>query len=513
MKGDRTLGDLMRRFRGRLKAVTGVAESAAVTGVASDSRRAAPGVVFCALSGQKTHGLRFAHDVVGAGCRVILMEPPWPRAMTGALKASAKKNGVSLFTAVKLRLWLGELANWVYRDPSSRLNVVAVTATSGKTTTCYFLEAIAQAAGQKVGVLGTVNYRVDGRPAPASLTTPQPDEAIGLMAQMADAGCRFCFMEATSQALDMGRLDAIRFKGAVFGNLSRDHLDYHKTMGRYFQAKARLFTDLLRRSDQTGRFAAINADDEWGRKLIKRLGSTRGLKKYSFGRAVDADVGAERIELTLDATRFHLRLGRIVKPVALKLVGAHNVANALASASAAWALGFSIRQIVDGLQSLSVVPGRLERITEAKEFLLLVDYAHKPDALENVLTTLRAIRSLKRLIVVFGCGGDRDAGKRPLMGEIATRLADFAVLTSDNPRTEDPEKIIDAIEEGAKTQGRANYRRLVDRAEAIRWAIREAKPGDCVIVAGKGHETYQIFKDRTVHFDDREVCRDILKSL
>lgn len=513
------LEEFRQRFARRLKPVAPVDRALrgqVLTGVSSDSKRIDAGFIFCGLKGRRTHGADFAAEAVRRGAKVFLFETPVPSAILRHF-VKAHGGGVSIWKAQGLRTWLGELANWVYDDPSEKLKVFAVTGTSGKTTICYFLESIAAVAGIKCGVLGTVSYRVAGEVFNASLTTPQPDEAIALMARMVQAGCRVCFMEATSQALDMGRLDDLVFDGAVFGNLSRDHLDYHKTMEKYFKAKTRLFLELLAGSSKKDRFAAVHAADPWGAKLSRLLKRRRGIQYFNFGISEKDgntwDIRALGVESSLEGTTFDLEIGGRAYPVHLKTVGRHNVQNALAAATAAYGMNLSPHVIVQGLAALEAVPGRLERIPNSKGILALVDYAHKPDALENVLEALGTINGLGRRIVVVGCGGDRDPGKRPLMGEIAVKMADWAVFTSDNPRSEDPRKILSEIEEGAKRAGKNNYQCEVNRRKAISLALGQARSGDCVLIAGKGHETYQIFADKTIHFDDREVCREILGSL
>ncbi|MBI4064258.1 MAG: UDP-N-acetylmuramoyl-L-alanyl-D-glutamate--2,6-diaminopimelate ligase [Elusimicrobia bacterium] len=509
----KTLSGLVKKFGRHLQPLFPNNGKIFISGVTCDSRRVKPGVIFCALSGQKTHGLRFGQEVIRRGARVLLIERPYSKEDFKKIGPRLKKAAV--FAVSRLRPWLGELANWIYDNPSQKLRVAAITATSGKTTTCYLMEAIARAAGQKVGVLGTISYRIGGKSRGASLTTPQPDEAISLMAEMVKARCRFCFMEATSQALDMGRLDDLQINGAIFGNLSRDHLDYHKTMPKYFEAKTTLFERILAQSSKKELFAVINHHDPWGKKLVGRLKKHPKIRRVTFGISPEpsCEVWASDIRLGLRGTDFDLHIKNKSYVVRLHLIGGHNVYNALAAAGACYAMGFSVQAIVRGLENLRSIPGRLEQIWQAKDFTLLVDYAHKPDALDNVLKTLRRIPEVRRVIVVVGCGGDRDRGKRPIMGEIAARLAGIAVFTSDNPRSENPEAILDQIEAGAKKAGLVNYKRLADRAEAIGWAIKEARPGDAVLIAGKGHETYQIFRDRTIHFDDREVCRGILAKL
>lgn len=509
----KTSGEFRRFFREKISLLY---ESGLVIirGASSNTARLGPGYLFFALSGRRRHGVEFLGEALAKGAGSFLIEEPFPREALRRLILELGRRRVGIFSAPATSRLLSPVSNWVYDYPCRDIDVIAVTGTNGKTTTCYFLEAIARAAGHRVGVLGTVNYRIHGKLKPASLTTPQPDELFYYFDAMRRRGCRHAFIEATSQALDMGRLNEVALRGALFTNLTRDHLDYHKTMRRYFDAKRKLFFEFLAASKNAGRFAAVNIDDPWGRRLygsLRRSGGA-GIDLASFGFNARAQYRALGEEQDFIGIRFLLQAKRQRREIRLHLLGRHNVSNALAAVSAAQALGFSWKSIVSGLEGLRFVPGRLERVGTSHDRLVLVDYAHTPDALSHALKTLRLIPNVKRVVVVTGCGGDRDPGKRPLMGAIATREAHLAVFTSDNPRSEDPLAIIKQIETGALSAKKSNYKSIVDRAQAIAWALRYCRPGDAVLVAGKGHENYQIFKDRAIAFDDREFCRRALKK-
>lgn len=509
----KSLTKFLEVFEGNLSPWAASAKAIRIAGASSDSKKVKKDFLFFALYGRRVHGASFISEALKNGARTILAEEPLPqsfrkRTSLRQIQGEVLNVGGALFSVKNLSQLIGKISNWIYDDPSKDLTLVAITGTNGKTTIAYMLEAIAKQKKMSCGVLGTVSYRVKSQESPASLTTPQPDEIIRYLDLMREKKCQVCFMEATSQALDMGRLQGLSIDGALFTNLTRDHLDYHKTFANYFQAKSKLFGNLLARSPKSRRFAAINVDDPWGQKLRRKIAHFNDIQKISFGISHGmSQVRAKEIQQNLSGVYFVLNIADQEIPIHLKLLGLHNVSNALAAASAAHALGFSLHEIKKGLENLAQIPGRLERILEAKDFLVLVDYAHSPDALENVIRALRGVDGVKRIITVFGCGGDRDKGKRPLMGQIATSLGDFAVVTSDNPRSEDPQAILRDIEAGIKSIKKTNFISIVDRAKAIRWALSHANPGDCVLVAGKGHETYQIFKDKTIHFDDREACR------
>lgn len=505
------LSALLKRFGQSWKRIQGPASDIQLTGASSNSHRIEPRFVFFALKGAKAHGASFAPACVKFGARVVLAETPLNGESMKILRALPESTAV--FEVQGLRSKIGEISTWIYGDPTSKLPVVAVTGTNGKTTTTFMLESIALAAGKKSGVIGTVACRVAGKQFPAALTTPQADELNAYFAFMLKSGCSYAFIEATSQALDLGRLEGLKPKGAVFTNLTRDHLDFHKTMENYFKAKSVLFSRLLIDSPWKEKFAAIHKDDPWGEKLLKNLSNKKEIRRLDFSARHTASVYASRIQESFEGISFDLNLGGGCYPVKLNLFGRHNVENALGAAGAASGLGIAPAAIVKGLSGLSGVPGRLERVKGPKDVLILVDYAHTDDALQNVLSACRGIPGLKRLICVFGCGGDRDSGKRPLMGKAASELANFAVLTSDNPRSEDPNKIIDQIESGIVKIGKTNYKKIVNREEAIHWAITNSRAGDCILIAGKGHENYQILADRVIHFDDREAAQEAVKVI
>jgi UDP-N-acetylmuramoyl-L-alanyl-D-glutamate--2,6-diaminopimelate ligase len=478
----------------------GAADNPSIARICADSRDVRPGDLFVAIKGGKRDGHDLAGEAVRKGAVAVLAEKPLDVPSPVVVVPSTLK----ALSTVSARF---------AGNPSKFLNVWGVTGTNGKTTVTYMLENIWRTCGIPSGVVGTVEYRWKEKKRPAPNTTPLSLDMHNLLAEMRKDGVDRVAMEVSSHGLVLHRVDDVHFSGAIFTNLTQDHLDFHKDMDDYFRAKARLF-ELLAVSEasppgQKIRFAIINVDDSWSKKLrgyIKGPLLTYGLKS-------PADVSASGVELRPEGTFFELILPSNRLPCRLKLVGEHNVLNALAAAAACMAQDIPPDKIVAGLASMKGVPGRLEKVgPEEGPFGVFVDYAHTPDALRNVLRALRPIAA-RRLITVFGCGGDRDRGKRPLMGEAAARLSDRVIVTSDNPRTEDPNKIVLDIEVGVRRAGASDYEIVVDRAEAIERALRGAQKGDVVLIAGKGHETYQIFKDRTIDFDDREVAAEILRRI
>ncbi len=395
----------------------------------------------------------------------------------------------------------GRLASRFYGEPSLKLKVAGITGTNGKTTLTYLLEHIISCSGEKSGVIGTVNYRLGGEVLPSTNTTPGAVELQRLLSSMRERGASYAVMEVSSHALDQRRTEGVEFHSAVFTNLTRDHLDYHKTEEEYFRAKSLLFSGLSGRA-----FCVINTDDAYGR----RLSGMTAAAVNGYGLRDDADFRAVDIRLSREESSFRITVKGADCGEAFRtaLVGRHNVYNALAAS--AWALcsGIDSKTLKTALESFSYVPGRMERIDSPRGFSVYVDYAHTPDALEKVLSSLRQL-SEGRIITVFGCGGERDRLKRPLMGGVVSEFSDYALLTNDNPRSEDPSSIISAIEEGMKND---NYRVIPDRREAIAAALKMAGPGDIVLVAGKGHEDYQIIGADKLHFDDREAVRECLRS-
>jgi UDP-N-acetylmuramoyl-L-alanyl-D-glutamate--2,6-diaminopimelate ligase len=392
-----------------------------------------------------------------------------------------------------------------FGDPSQSMRVLGITGTNGKTTTTFILEAIARAADEPVGIIGTTGARIDGAPEPVELTTPEAPQLQALLARMRDDGIGTVAMEVSSHALDYERVDGIHFAATCFTNLSQDHLDQHGTLEDYFEAKARLFTP------QFTDTAAIALDDHWGVQLASRA-EAAGLDVSTFG--LDPRASVRGVELALDAEGTTIRFESehaTAEPVRLPLVGLFNVQNALAAAATALAAGFELDAVLAGLQARVVVPGRMERVSAGQPFTVLVDYAHTPAAVERLVEESRRLADTDRVVLVIGCGGDRDPSKRAPMGAAAAG-ADRVVLTSDNPRSEDPAAIAAAAEVGLVERG-ASYVIELDRREAIRLALGEAQPGDVVVIAGKGHETGQETRGVVVPFDDRVVAREELEAL
>ena len=462
--------------------------------VVSDSRRARPGALFCCIPGERTDGHDHAAAAVAAGAVALLVERILPLDVPQARVDS-------------VRHVLGPLCSRFHGHPSNALRVLGVTGTNGKTSTTYLLEAIARANNNRAGVIGTVEARVDGAVVPLQHTTPEATDLQELLAQMRERGVDTVAMEVSSHALDQHRVDGTRFAAVTFTNLTHEHLDYHPTVDAYFEAKAALFDPKF-----SGR-AAINIDDPYGVVLRDRA-IDRGLQVCTYSADdASADVYARDVLLRRDETLFdlvdarHDHHGVVRSP----LVGRFNVANALAAAATALVAGFSFEAVLAGLGAPVRVPGRFERVGPARDFAVLVDYAHTPDALASVLGAARSLVDDGKLVVVFGCGGDRDRTKRPLMGEVASRLADLAILTSDNPRSEDPNAIARDVLDGVPADRPAPTVEL-DRRAAIRAALRSAAPGDVVVIAGKGHETGQTFDGVTLPFDDRLVAVEELEG-
>jgi UDP-N-acetylmuramoyl-L-alanyl-D-glutamate--2,6-diaminopimelate ligase len=463
------------------------------TGVTHDSRRAAPGVVFVALRGLNADGAAFAPQAVAAGAAVVVAEQ------------SAVDAGAPWVVVRDARLALALLAAEFFGHPSREMRVVGITGTNGKTTTSYLIHAIFEAAGMSCGLMGTVTYRIGTRSFDATRTTPEAPDLQALMRQMVTAGCRACVMEVSSHALALRRADGIRFAAGVFTNLTRDHLDFHADMEDYFSAKRRLFEML---PDDAP--AVINVDDPRAPALVEAV---RRPVTYAVNKPADISPGP--LSFTLDGLRFDVRTPGGAVRVSSRMVGKPNVYNVLAAVATATALGLPVPAIEKGIAGLQGVPGRFELAsTPADDITVIVDYAHTDDALRNLLETARAMAT-RRLITVFGAGGDRDRTKRPLMGMVAARLSDIVVITSDNPRGEDPARIVEEVKRGADAevrQSNAELVTIVDRREAIIEAVRRAAANDVVLIAGKGHEKYQEVAGRTFPFDDVAVAREGLEA-
>ncbi|HXX42850.1 MAG TPA: UDP-N-acetylmuramoyl-L-alanyl-D-glutamate--2,6-diaminopimelate ligase, partial [Chthoniobacterales bacterium] len=404
------------------------------------------------------------------------------------------------------RLAMADLSAAFYGFPVRKLKLAGVTGTNGKTTTTFLIQHICENAGLRCGLIGTVRYQIGDRILPAARTTPESLDLQELLAQILNAGGRAAAMEVSSHALAQDRTRGLEWDVAVFTNLTQDHLDFHGTMENYFEAKAKLFTELGGQQKKRKPVAVVNIDDRYGEQLLARI--DKKVRHVSYGMGARADFRASNYRMEFGGTSYQLDARGRSYLVRVPLIGRFNVANSMAALAAANALGIGLREAVTSLGKSPQVPGRLEMVPAKRQFRVFVDYAHTPDALLNVLKTLRELEP-RRLVVVFGCGGDRDREKRPLMAQTVDLNADYAVITSDNPRKEDPEQIISEVEKGFRSN---RYEKITDRAEAIAHAIGLAQPRDIVLIAGKGHETYQEFADHTIPFDDIQVARRALEN-
>jgi len=483
-----------------------------VAAICYDSRRCGPGSMFVAVPGLQTDGHQFISAALAQGARFIVHERDFqPPA------------GVTAIRVGDCRRILGRLGKNFFSHPSAELCLLAVTGTNGKTTVTYLMEAIFQAAGLRPGVLGTVNYRYSGKILPAPNTTPESFDMHRILRQMAAAGVSHVIAEVSSHAVALRRIDDCDFDLGIFTNLSQDHLDYHGNMESYFAAKKRFFSEVLPGSQKNRpRRMIVNGDDPWGERLRREV----ALPALTFGIDRPADLRAESFTLSPQGTEATLQYRGEACRLFSPLIGRHNLYNILAAAAAALAVGIPAAAIRDGIGAVTHVPGRLEKVNRPGEPEVLVDYAHTDDALAKVLKNLAAFRE-NRLITVFGCGGDRDRGKRPLMGRAAVGGSDLAIMTSDNPRSEDPLAILAEIEAGVADEGVGKYSReellgrtpprgyavIPDRLTAIETAIAIARPGDIVLIAGKGHEDYQLVGGRRLFFDDRLAARAALDKM
>jgi UDP-N-acetylmuramoyl-L-alanyl-D-glutamate--2,6-diaminopimelate ligase len=496
-----TLGDTIETLRDLAvdapsAAARAESSGASISAIAYDSRRVVPGAVFVAIKGVRADGGDYAEQSARRGAVAIVSESARPDSIT-----------IPWLIVRDARLALALLADRFFGHPSRRMPVIGVTGTNGKTTTSYLLASILDAAGLRAGMLGTVAYRIAGEDREASRTTPEAPDVQQLLSEMLAQGCRSAVMEVSSHALSLKRVDGMRFAAGVFSNLTRDHLDFHEDMEAYFAAKRRLFEMLP--ADAPG---VINMDDPRGSALVEICG-----RPVTYAINAPADVTASAIAMTLSELRFAVKTPKGPLRITSKLVGRPNVYNILAATATAISLDVPIDAIESGVAGLSGVPGRFEVVSgSGDDITIVVDYAHTDDALRNLLETARPL-SARRLITVFGCGGDRDRSKRPLMGMVAARLSDIVVITSDNPRSEDPARIIEEITRGIAAGSQASLRApsvesVVDRAAAIERAVTIAAAGDVVLIAGKGHERYQQIGDRVLPFDDGEVARAALSK-
>jgi UDP-N-acetylmuramoyl-L-alanyl-D-glutamate--2,6-diaminopimelate ligase/murE/murF fusion protein len=492
-------------------AVTGLqGQGPEVTGLHYRAQEVQPGGIFVAIRGHAADGHDYIDDARQRGAVAVVTEKP----VAGA--------GV-VVTVGDTRRALAELAAAFYGHPSEQLTVIAVTGTNGKTTTTYLVEGILTQAGLPTGVIGTINYRHSGRSHPSPVTTPESLDLQRILAEMRAAGVSHVVLEASSHAIELQRIHACWLDVGVFTNLSQDHLDFHGCMPAYWAAKKRLFTHFLRSGPKAGRaVAVVNTDNDHGRTLAEEVAH----RIIRTGTRADCSVRGELFACDHRGLRAAVRIGDRHIAIHSQLVGRHNIENLLCAAGVGAALGIAPQVIGAGIEAVRCVPGRLERVESRSGRWVYVDYAHTPDALEHALSALRALTA-GRVICVFGCGGDRDRTKRPVMGAIAARLSDLAIVTSDNPRTEDPVSILAQIVPGMQAQGvpqvdgddiavlaaRKSFVAEPDRRKAIALGLRAAQPGDTVLIAGKGHEPYQIIGRQVIHFDDREEAASVLKKL
>ncbi len=476
-----------------------------ITGITHNSQEVKPHSLFVAIRGFTVDGHRYIPDALrrGATC-IVLEDPAWITSDTDVLFIQVPDS----------REALARLAATFYGNPSEKLTLIGITGTNGKTTLTYLLESILEKEGRATGVMGTINYRFRKNIIPAETTTPDALSLQRILGEMLDEKIETVVMEVSSHALALHRIDGCHFDVAVWTNLSQDHLDFHSTMEEYFDTKKTLFTRHLASSKKEGKHAIINIDDPYGRRLAKE----QTLSLTTYGTTPRADVHPTKAEMSASGISMEVHTPKGSVSITSSLVGRHNQSNLLAATATALALGIPLETIRDGLQTVTV-PGRLETVENRLGITVLVDYAHTPDALKNVLTSLRPLTK-GRLITLFGCGGDRDKKKRPKMGKIAEELSDSLILTNDNPRSEPPQQIIQEIESGIKTlpllpedafrSGQRGYAVVPDRKEAIRLAIDSANPGDIVLIAGKGHESYQVIGSKRISFSDVLAAREVL---
>lgn len=458
-----------------------------IEGISSNSKDTKRNYMFIALKGERFNGHFFVEEAVANGAIVAVGEEELTRDFPYIRVLNSKKA-------------YAFISSNFYRDPFRFIKTVGVTGTNGKTTTVNLIGKILEASGEKVGIIGTLGARLYDENLPTNFTTPEQLLLAKLYDKAKRLGIERIVMEVSSHALAQHRVDAVYFEGGIFTNLTQDHLDFHKDMESYFNSKRRLF-EMVSKAENG--IMVINIDDPYGKRLVEEF---RDKHPVTYGMMEPATVIAKNIEISKDDLSFDLILEGKCFKVRSKLLGEINVYNILSAIGYCYRIGIPIDVMLEAVSEFNPVRGRLERIDLGQPFQVLIDYAHTPDALERVLRVAKSLD--RRVIVVFGCGGDRDKTKRPIMGDIATKLSDFAIITSDNPRSEDPAKIIEDIVSGVE---RDNYVIQEDRKEAINYAINMAEPGDIVVIAGKGHETYQIFKDVTIHFDDREVAMEAIK--
>jgi UDP-N-acetylmuramoyl-L-alanyl-D-glutamate--2,6-diaminopimelate ligase len=464
-----------------------------ISSIAYDSRNVEPGCLFVAVRGTKTDGHKYIRAAIDKGATAIVADSDITLENIPVLRVSDSRNA------------LAKLAACYYEYPADDMDIIGVTGTNGKTSVTHMIAEALNANGIKTGIIGTLYIKIGDDIYPTNITTPESLEIQKYFAMMSEAGCKAVAMEVSSHALHLNRVEGIRFRAGVFTNLSQDHLDFHHDLQQYFDAKKILF-DMVKPAEEGG-FAIVNSDD-W---KIAELVSHLKVPYLSYGIYRQPDVRARTIKMSFAGTSFVAESERWDIPIRMKPIGTFNIYNALAAVATCLKMNVPPVAISKGFSNLPVVRGRFETIEEGQPFGVVVDYAHTPDGLKKILETARELTE-RRLIVVFGCGGDRDRTKRPLMGEFAAEFGDLVIITSDNPRSEDPMSIINEIRPGVEKSG-MDYIIEPDRRSAIYRAIESAKTGDLVVIAGKGHETYQIFKDETIHFDDAETAREAIRKL
>lgn len=495
-----TLATLLQSLEGRVKILDRRGNlDVSVNAITDDSRAVSAHSLFVAVKGEQVDGHEFIPAAMRGGMVALLSQQPVSEVSLPFVRVDDSRKA------------LGLLGGRFYGDPSSKIRMIGVTGTNGKTTTTYICKALMEALGHPVGLIGTVAYQIGERTMPATHTTPGSLELQQLLAKMVTGGCTTAVMEVSSHALAQDRTSGCEYDVAVFSNLTQDHLDFHKTMEEYFQAKLRLFTE-LKGGLKANKRAIVNIDDPYGTRIVERC----PVPVWTYALNAKADLRAEAVQLSLQGTTFTAATPVGSFPIESHLVGEHNVYNLLAAIGVALHEGATPSQIREAVARVTNVPGRFERVIAGQPFTVAVDYAHTEDALVRLLTAAQVLKT-GRIITVFGCGGDRDRGKRPKMGEAAVRYSDVVILTSDNPRTEDPLSILEQVEVGViealRLRPHVQYRKVSDRRDAIEEAVREAQSGDMVLIAGKGHEDYQIIGTQKVHFDDREVARDAIERL
>lgn len=462
-----------------------------ITGIAYDSRKVEEGFVFVCIQGLKVDGHNYIEQAIEGGAKALIVE-----------KAILPMKDITIIQVDNSRKALAMISSKFYSSPTKNMNIIGVTGTNGKTTTTHLVKNILETNNVSSGLIGTISYQILDKEYKANNTTPESLELQKLFREMLDLEVDTCVMEVSSHSLDMDRVAGIEYKVGVFTNLTPDHMDYHVNIENYKNAKTKLFY-------QTSLANIINIDDRYGREIAHQIKDLK-VPLVTYGVKEKADIYAQNISISPKGTNFELITPTFRGNVKIATPGMFSVYNALAASGVCYVLGYDFEQIKKGLESIQGVPGRFESVQNTGNYTIIVDYAHTPDALENTLNTMKEFAE-GNIITVFGCGGDRDKTKRPMMGEVAGRLSDYCIITSDNPRSEEPAEIIKDIEVGIKNTS-CKYKKIVDRKEAIKTAIAISKPNDIILIAGKGHETYQILGDKVIDFDDKKIAQKILRE-